>query len=326
MSSGNNGPVDIPETDEEWDKIIAEEQQKEQELEQQMGEDPYISGLTKPTEPNPSVNPYSTDPNAPLPEGVKKKVLGMMIPTREKQLEDYEKYKEATAKTTDQNKVKWAIEQIDASSFESDLDGAQEWLKENKQEMDETKRLTITEGQAVQVHYVKQISEEEFEKKIIEGLAEIKQLEVSEIMEAGGMDAHLVRDLDIDSLDAIELIMDAEDMLGAQIENTEIMWVKTLRDIFEVIKYKIENDNMPYPIPDFDEEDIIFRPQTNNVDGVEVHQGNSAYKSFMAGAEERKEMEGEIDSFLEEEEERERKMRELLDEDDDDLSVGHNKS
>ena len=46
----------------------------------------------------------------------------------------------------------------------------------------------------------------------------------------------------------------------------------------------------------------------------------------MAGAEERKEMEGEIDSFLEEEEERERKMRELLDEDDDDLSVGHNKS
>ena len=83
---------------------------------------------------------------------------------------------------------------------------------------------------------------------------------------------------------------------------------------------------MPYPIPDFDEEDIIFRPQTNNVDGVEVHQGNSAYKQFMAGAEERKEMEGEIDSFLEEEEERERKMRELLDEDDDDLSVGHNKS
>ena len=45
----------------------------------------------------------------------------------------------------------------------------------------------------------------------------------------------------------------------------------------------------------------------------------------MAGAGERKEMEGEIDSFLEEEEERERKMRELLDEDDDDLSVGHNK-
>ena len=82
---------------------------------------------------------------------------------------------------------------------------------------------------------------------------------------------------------------------------------------------------MPYPIPDFDEEDIIFRPQTNNVDGVEVHQGNSAYKQFMAGAGERKEMEGEIDSFLEEEEERERKMRELLDEDDDDLSVGHNK-
>ena len=58
-------------------------------------------------------------------------------------------------------------------------------------------------------------------------------------MDAGGMDAHLVRDLDIDSLDAIELIMDAEDMLGAQIENTEIMWVKTLSDIFEVIKYKI---------------------------------------------------------------------------------------
>ena len=53
MSSGNNGPVDLPETDEEWDKVIAESQ-KQEELEQQMGEDPYVSGLTKPTEPNPS--------------------------------------------------------------------------------------------------------------------------------------------------------------------------------------------------------------------------------------------------------------------------------
>ena len=245
----------------------------------------------------------------------------MAIPTREKQLEDYEKYKEATAKTTNKEKVAWAIEQIG----DNDLDGAQEWLKENKQEMDESKRLTITEGQAVQVHYVKFLSVEAFETKIIEGLAEIKQLEVSEIMEAGGMDAHLVRDLDIDSLDAIELIMDAEDMLGAQIENTEIMWVKTLRDIFTVIQYKIENDNMPYPIPEFDEEDIIFRPTTTTVDGKEVHSGNSAYKAFMAGAEERAETDKEIDDFLEEEEERERKMRELLDEDDDDLSVGHNK-
>ena len=322
MSSDNNGPVDLPETDEEWDKVIAEEEKKQEELEQQMGEDPYISSLTKPTEPNPSVNPYSTDPDAPLPEGVLKKVMGMAIPTREKQLEDYEKYKEATAKTTDPEKVKWAIEQIG----DKDLDAAQEWLKENRQEVDESKRLTITEGQAIQVHYVKQISEEEFEKKIIEGLAEIKQLEVSEIMEAGGMDAHLVRDLDIDSLDAIELIMDAEDMLGAQIENTEIMWVKTLRDIFEVIKYKIENDNMPYPIPEFDEDDIIFRPQTNTVDGKEVHQGNSAYKAFMAGADEKKLMEQEMDDYLAEEEEKERKLRELLEEDDDDLSVGHNKS
>jgi len=322
MSSDNNGPVDLPETDEEWDKVIAEEEKKQEELEQQMGEDPYIASLTKPTEPNPSVNPYSTDPDAPLPEGVLKKVMGMAIPTREKQLEDYEKYKEATAKTTDPEKVKWAIEQIG----DKDLDAAQEWLKENRQEVDESKRLTITEGQAIQVHYVKQISEEEFEKKIIEGLAEIKQLEVSEIMEAGGMDAHLVRDLDIDSLDAIELIMDAEDMLGAQIENTEIMWVKTLRDIFEVIKYKIENDNMPYPIPEFDEDDIIFRPQTNTVDGKEVHQGNSAYKAFMAGADEKKLMEQEMDDYLAEEEEKERKLRELLEEDDDDLSVGHNKS
>ena len=169
------------------------------------------------------------------------------------------------------------------------------------------------------------LSAEAFETKIIEGLAEIKGLEVSEIMDAGGMDAHLVRDLDIDSLDAIELIMDAEDMLGAQIENTEIMWVKTLRDIFTVIQFKIENDNMPYPIPDFDEEDIIFRPTTTTVDGKEIHQGNSAYKQFIAGAGERAETDKEIDEFLAEEEERERKMRELLEDDDDDLSVGHNK-
>ena len=29
MSSGNNGPVDLPETDEEWDKLIAEDQQQQ---------------------------------------------------------------------------------------------------------------------------------------------------------------------------------------------------------------------------------------------------------------------------------------------------------
>ena len=321
MSSEKNGPVNIPETDEEWDELIEQADVDAHLAQQQKLEEEMQSGFTKPTEPNPSVNPHSTDPNAPLPEGVKKRVMGMAIPTREKQLEDYEKYKEATAKTTDQDKVKWAIEQIG----DNNLDGAQEWLKENKQEMDESKRLPITEGQAVQVHYVKFLTEEEFETKIIEGLAEIKGLEVSEIMEAGGMDAHLVRDLDIDSLDAIELIMDAEDMLGAQIENTEIMWVKTLRDIFKVIQYKIDNDNMPYPIPDFDEEDIIFRPTTTTVDGKEIHQGNSAYKAFMAGTEEKREMESEIDEYLAEEEERERKMKELLDDDDDDLSIGHNK-
>ena len=158
-----NGPVDIPETEEEWDELI-EQADVDAHLEQQQKlEEEMQSGLTKPTEPNPSVNPYSTDPNAPLPEGVLKRVMGMAIPTREKQLEDYEKYKEATAKTTDQTKVAWAIEQIG----DNDLDGAQEWLKENKQEMDESKRLTITEGQAVQVHYVKFLSAEAFETKII---------------------------------------------------------------------------------------------------------------------------------------------------------------
>jgi hypothetical protein len=45
----------------------------------------------------------------------------------------------------------------------------------------------------------------------------------------------------------------------------------------------------------------------------------------MAGTEEKREMESEIDEYLAEEEERERKMKELLDDDDDDLSIGHNK-
>ena len=321
MSNDKNEPVDIPETDEDWDKIIDEQDAIEKHKIAQAELDAEMGGktFTKPTVPSPALS--SSDPEAPLPEGVLKKVMGMSIPTREKQLEDYEKYKEATSKTTDQSKVAYAIEQIG----ENNLAGAQKWLNENKQQLDESKRLTITEGQAVQVHYVKFLSEEEFASKIIEGLAEIKQIEVKDIMDAGGMDAHLVRDLDIDSLDAIELIMDAEDMLGAQIENTEIMWVKTLKDIFEVIKYKVENDNMPFPIPEFDEEDIIFRPTSTTVDGIEVHGGNSAYKAFMAGSDQQRAVEGDIDAWLEEEDAREQKMRELLEEGDDDLSVGHDK-
>ena len=109
MSSEKNGPVNIPETDEEWDELIEQADVDAHLAQQQKLEEEMQSGFTKPTEPNPSVNPHSTDPNAPLPEGVKKRVMGMAIPTREKQLEDYEKYKEATAKTTDQDKVKLAI-------------------------------------------------------------------------------------------------------------------------------------------------------------------------------------------------------------------------
>ena len=92
MSSEKNGPVNIPETDEEWDELIEQADVDAHLAQQQKLEEEMQSGFTKPTEPNPSVNPHSTDPNAPLPEGVKKRVMGMAIPTREKQLEDYEKY------------------------------------------------------------------------------------------------------------------------------------------------------------------------------------------------------------------------------------------
>jgi hypothetical protein len=84
MSSEKNGPVDIPETDEQWDELINEADVEEHLAQQKQLEEEMKSGLTKPTESNPSVNPYSTDPNAPLPEGVLKRVMGMAIPTREK--------------------------------------------------------------------------------------------------------------------------------------------------------------------------------------------------------------------------------------------------
>lgn len=50
------------------------------------------------------------------------------------------------------------------------------------------------------------------------------------------LDANLKDDLDADSLDAVELIMTAEDEFGIEIPDEDAMNIKTVKDIVDYIK------------------------------------------------------------------------------------------
>ena len=50
------------------------------------------------------------------------------------------------------------------------------------------------------------------------------------------LDANLKDDLDADSLDAVELIMTAEDEFGIEIPDEDAMNIKTVKDIVDYIE------------------------------------------------------------------------------------------
>lgn len=54
------------------------------------------------------------------------------------------------------------------------------------------------------------------------------------------LDSRLVEDVGIDSLGTYELIMDAEDRFGIQIEDDQLLGLATIRDIVEFVKARAE--------------------------------------------------------------------------------------
>lgn len=54
------------------------------------------------------------------------------------------------------------------------------------------------------------------------------------------LDSKLVEDIGIDSLGTYELVMDAEDRFGIQIEDDQLLTLSTVRDIVEFVKSRVE--------------------------------------------------------------------------------------
>lgn len=69
---------------------------------------------------------------------------------------------------------------------------------------------------------------------------------LQEHLAARGMDgskvvpeAHLLRDLDLDSLDTVEMTLGIEDRFGVEIADEELEDVTTIADVIEVINKKL---------------------------------------------------------------------------------------
>ena len=54
------------------------------------------------------------------------------------------------------------------------------------------------------------------------------------------LDSRLIEDVGIDSLGTYELVMDAEYRFGIQINDDQLLEVKTVRDIVEFVKSQVE--------------------------------------------------------------------------------------
>ena len=54
------------------------------------------------------------------------------------------------------------------------------------------------------------------------------------------LDSRLIEYVGIDSLGTYELVMDAEDRFGIQINDDQLLEVKTVRDIVEFVKSQVE--------------------------------------------------------------------------------------
>jgi len=54
------------------------------------------------------------------------------------------------------------------------------------------------------------------------------------------LESRLIEDIGIDSLGTYELVMDAEDRFGIQINDDQLLEVKTVRDVVEFVKSQVE--------------------------------------------------------------------------------------
>jgi acyl carrier protein len=80
-------------------------------------------------------------------------------------------------------------------------------------------------------------SREEILAHLREVLVELFELKPEQVV----LDAHLYNDLDIDSIDAVDLILRLKEFTGKKIQPQSFKHVRTVRDVVEAI-YTLMND------------------------------------------------------------------------------------
>ena len=75
------------------------------------------------------------------------------------------------------------------------------------------------------------LSRESVLERVREILAESFELEPATI----GLDSHLIDDLDLDSIDAIDLAVELEQKTGLRVEEQELRKIRLVRDIVDLV-------------------------------------------------------------------------------------------
>jgi len=83
---------------------------------------------------------------------------------------------------------------------------------------------------------LREMSEAEIVDEIVIILRRVVPHEVVDVR----LDSKLVDDIGIDSLGTYELVMDAEDRFGIEIEDDQLLKLATVRDIVEFVKSQVE--------------------------------------------------------------------------------------
>ena len=75
-------------------------------------------------------------------------------------------------------------------------------------------------------------------QKVVSIMEELFELDPSDIMES----SHLYEDLDIDSIDAVDLIIELKSYTGKKIAPDDFKAVRTVADIVTAVQDLLEND------------------------------------------------------------------------------------
>lgn len=76
------------------------------------------------------------------------------------------------------------------------------------------------------------MTRDEIFAQVVEAMVEAFELEPDQIT----MDSHLIEDLDLDSIDAIDMAVKLQEMSGRRVEEEALKQVRTVRDVVDLME------------------------------------------------------------------------------------------